>query len=94
MDLRPLLQVTTASHTTHFKPGAKGRVTGSPNRREPNETGAFLNDSPGISGRHLSDTPNFIRGLHGRYPSSWGQKSDLKVETAIFGKELTQIEDD
>jgi hypothetical protein len=50
--------------------------------------------SPGIDGRHWSDTNNFIRGWHGEYLISWGQKSDLKVAIAIFGKELTQIEDD
>jgi hypothetical protein len=51
-------------------------------------------DPPGIDGRHLSDTNNFIRGQHGEYLVSWGQKSDLKVAIAIFGKELTQMEDD
>jgi hypothetical protein len=29
-------------------------------------------DPPGIDDRHLSDTPNFIRGLHGEYLVSWG----------------------
>jgi hypothetical protein len=50
--------------------------------------------SPGIGNRDLSDTNNFIRACHGQYLVSWGQKSDLKVAIAIFGKELTQIEDD
>jgi hypothetical protein len=42
---------------------------------------------PGIDGPHLSDTKNFIRGLHGEYLISWGQKSDLKVANAIFGED-------
>jgi hypothetical protein len=56
-----------------------------PQNRGPTE------DPRGIDGRHWSDTNNFIRGLHGEYLVSWGQKNDLKVAIAIFGKELTQI---
>jgi hypothetical protein len=51
-------------------------------------------DPPGIDGRHVSDTNYFIRGLHGEYLVSWGQKSDLKVAAAFGMEELTQIEDD
>jgi hypothetical protein len=39
-------------------------------------------DPPGIDGPHSSDTNNFIRGLHGEYLISWGQKSDLKNAAA------------
>jgi hypothetical protein len=35
--------------------------------------------SPGIDGRHLNDTNNFIRGLHGEYLVSWGQKTSIPV---------------
>jgi hypothetical protein len=49
--------------------------------------------SPGIDGRHLSDTNIFGHGTAGILKVG-AKKSDLKVAIAIFGKEPTQIEVD
>jgi hypothetical protein len=49
--------------------------------------------SPGIDGRHLSDTNIFGHGTAG-IPKSPKSTECPKVAIAIFGKELTQIEDD
>jgi hypothetical protein len=65
-----------------------------PESQETNETGAPRKNIARNPPPSLSDTPNFIRGLHGEYLVSWGQKSDLKIVAAFGMEELTQIEDD
>jgi len=49
--------------------------------------------SPGIDGRHLSDTNIFGHGTAG-IPKVGARESDLKVAAAFGMEELTQMEDD